>query len=966
MIAVLIVALLAGAAFLSPVQTWVAQLALDRRPELHGKVGSVSADLGGVSVEDLHLEYGGAVLRMPSLEAKVPVAAAVRGRRLPILGLVAKGWTLEMRETGESGEAAPGGRSAAKQAVQAARLLGGILGRWRLPVDATIDGVDFEGTVLVDGPSGMAPYRTHIKMSGGGIGAGRGGALSFEATFVNPPLPTNLVRARGSVALGLDPRGIPGRVEIKADLAADGGSFPDGYAVSADATVVRAAEGESFTLDLKRGERHVAALDGRLAKGSHRISGSWRADLRDADLEPFVPSGSLPKYEVAGEGRFEADRVSRWIHVTGGLKALVDRLGAVAPELERLGPAMLGADFDVSRAGRSVRIDRLEILVAGRSGVLARALQPFEWDPRTREVRPSNPQADWVECSAEGLPLAWLSAVTDRVAFEGGDAKWDFIIRTENGGFALRPKKPLTAAGVSVRTARGVVASGLDLSLSLSAGWTPKGWRALCAPFAVSKSGRRLATVEAEMSRDGGAGGPVSVSGTWTADLGAFPALRGLGGRSASGDFKANLGNPTTVEGKLAVAGRDPDRTATASLRADVGGWGAVGFYGPVTIRTGQAVSEITTEGTWTGGSEPEVFVKLTGEKAALGHLRLLVGALAAAGGAPANRAEGRDEVPFWGTGAGRLAVSFDRLLTGAGEFKAVSGIVHFGRGSVRLEDGAAALPERGQAEAEGSISFDPAASAPYELKATVSVSDADSRSFLKSSKAAQEPVIEGRFAAAGTIAGKGMNRDDLAANLREEFRVTGASAILRLLKTSVAEAIPETPTSVVKDTLGSVGSFMGKVLNVEKRETPSGNTAVAKETDAVLNLTYQLAEIGCDKFSVTAVREPGRGVRMADIAIEAQDEKLSGAGRMGWIAGKPLADQELSLDLRLGVRNGLADLASAAGLIAGKKDGAGFAWFGQTIHFRGTLGQVDGREWREILLKAALPKNAANGKSGR
>ena len=66
----LLAIVLALAAFVPMVQTWVAQAALSGHHGATGSLDLLSAGFGKVTVTHLHLEADGAVLTLPSLEAR--------------------------------------------------------------------------------------------------------------------------------------------------------------------------------------------------------------------------------------------------------------------------------------------------------------------------------------------------------------------------------------------------------------------------------------------------------------------------------------------------------------------------------------------------------------------------------------------------------------------------------------------------------------------------------------------------------------------------------------------------------------------------------------------------------------------------------------------------------------------------------------------------------------------------------
>ena len=90
-LALVLAAIFLAAAFSPDVQTWIAQKALAGQPGLHASLGSLSAGLARTDVTDLHLEIDGAVLTLPSLQARLPLTTAVWKRKVLVGSLVAKG-----------------------------------------------------------------------------------------------------------------------------------------------------------------------------------------------------------------------------------------------------------------------------------------------------------------------------------------------------------------------------------------------------------------------------------------------------------------------------------------------------------------------------------------------------------------------------------------------------------------------------------------------------------------------------------------------------------------------------------------------------------------------------------------------------------------------------------------------------------------------------------------------------------
>jgi hypothetical protein len=879
--------------------------------------------------------------------------------------LVAKDWTLDLTHGAEKADAASGTDSEGSAegenflSQEARGVLLGILGKWKGARLGGLDGVELEGDVLVPAPFGKAPVRVHVIVKGGGVRPGHKGSFAFDAggVVVDSSLQAYDAASHGRLAIAMDfPRTLK-QVAITADFSLKGGSLPEAVAFSAEASEAFNPDNRTCALTLTSGSRRLASISATFDEETRRWMGTWSAGLRASDLAPFMPDRSLPAAEVDGHGKFNADSAFARVHAAGELNAAATGLGALAPALDRLGSVTASSRFDVSRSGGSVRFDSLSLDLKGiRPVALARSLQPFDFDDETGDIKAVDSHSDWMDISISGLPLAWLSGFTNGFAFSGGDATGEFTVQAAEGGFALRPKMPLIAADVSVRRGSTVLARGFDLSLSLLANDTSQGWQMQLLPLAIGSAGQRVASAEAKASRPAGADQPIAIAGTWSADLDALAARsaaaggRRIPGRLASGDFSASVGAATEWNGKVALLGHDPDHAVSASVHAAVDAYGVLEFSAPVRIAFGSNASETLAEGTWTSDKAgPVIDAKLSGKTVALEHLRWLAAPFAL-------RAAPQDGDPFWGGWTGGLAVAFDHVKAGKRDFKDVAGTFYVDRGALRLEGGQTELSGHGLAKMDGSITFDPAAKVPYSLKATGAIDQVDAAALFGPSKPGQDAVLEGRFSVAGTLTGDGVNLPDLAAHTQEEFRLTGTNGIIRLLKTSVAESLPPPPSRPASDALDSARSAVDTMFGFKQKSDP-GAIHLGKNTEAVLNFSYQVAEIGYDQLTVTATRGLDRAIHLADLAINAPDERLSGSGEIGYAQGLLLRARPLTLELQLGVRGNLADLLSTAGLLSSAKDKLGYALLDQPILFGGTLEKIDDSQWRALLAKAATQK---------
>ena len=979
-------------------QTWVAQFVLARQSGLQGSIGALSARFGEVQIADLHLERDGAVFTIPYLEAQLPLTTALWNRKLAVRSLVAKGWTLDLSHSAGSADAStpagagPGrGEEAGALAPAAAaptqellHIFRAILRGAKLPCDLALDEVDLEGDVLMASAPGNPPSKVHLIVKGNGVAAGRDGDWAIDATgeFRDTRFGTVDLATHGRLAVAMDSPRTLKRVELKGDLSAEGRSLPKGLAWSVDIAAARGVGEENYTLDLSRDHRRLATILVHAPAATGRLVGTWKIDWRDTDLAPFVPERRLPAVAASGEGEFDADAALARVHAPGRLNIVAGRLGVLAPPLDFLGTVTMDTRFDLVHSGQSIRVDRLSVAVAGpgRAAVM-QSLQPFDCDERTGHLTVADPRNDWLEVSVGAFPLKEFPDLPGGFTFAGGSAKGEFVVRLTQGGVAFRSKTPVTASDAAVQRAGQMVGRGLDLSLSFLADHTPGGWQLESTPLTIGSAGQRLATIEAKISRPAKADQPTVIAGTWNADLktlasqSAIPGTGWITASSASGDFSASVGAWTSVEGKLAVVGPEADQTIAVNFQAGIGADLAVAFRAPVKITVGSNVSEVSADGTWTSEKTGDrIDVRLSSMNVALEHLQQLVTPLAALGGSPLaagaavgtgaaqQPAGGRDGIPFWGDWFGSVTVGFDRMRAGDRDFNDVHGIIDVEHGSLRLRDGLWELPDHGLAKAEGSIAFDPAAEFPYSLKATAELGEVDAAPLFGDPPAGHDPVFKGRFSVATTLTGNGFDLGDLVGRMEHEYRLTSKNGIIRLLKTNVAETISQ-PSAPVSDAMDSAGAVVGSIFGIKRNAVKSRENHVGKNTEAVLDFTYLIAEIGYDQIAITAVQGPDQTIHLREIAMTGREVCATGSGQIAFVKGWSFPVEPLSVELQLGVRGKLTGLLATAGLLSDRKDDKGYTMLNQTVHFGGTMQHIDETQWHDLLAQAAAPKPDAKGK---
>lgn len=973
-------ALLVAAAFIPAVQTWAAQAALASSGH-KVTLGSLSAGLDGFEITDLKIESDGAILTMPSLTAKVPLIPAAWKRDARVRSLVASGWTLDL--SGKPSPAEPplaaGSSPASVQgetlptpqttaARGATRAFHGLLTRGTLPCSLSLDGVDLEGDVIVAVAGQKESSRIHVVIKGGGLAPGHEGAFTVDAdtAIADPEYAANAIEAHGHLAIGMGMQRTVDRVVIDAAVSDSSGRVSKGQTLKFTAQRDDRKGDEDYALDLGRNGQSLLAVAAHLNGAQESLAGTWKVDLRDSDLAFFTLGRPLPSFSAAGEGKFGAESSLARARVSGRLKGQMGHLGILAPNLEPLGTLEIDASFDATHAGSTLTLDRLSAAVGGPSPTLVVDLaQPVAIDEAGGSARVAEPANDWFQVSVRRFPLSSLSGMVRPFAFDQGEVSGNLIFRPAGGGIRTEPGTRLLASGVSISRWGKLIATGLNVSLPLDAQWSEQTWTVQLSPVSIDTPGRHLASLEVQASRAPGDDQPVLVKGTWNADLNAlqaWPDFPGIDGRSASGDFTASVGPSTQLDGKFTVAGKDPGQGFTAGIHAQFSGAGSVEFEDTTTLNTPEGVSDVVVEGAWARqGEGSQIDAHVLGKQASLDHLRLLAmldGGIE--GTSPAPTAPGaRDVVPFWGQRAGHLTVAFDNLVIDSTGNKNVAATFDIDHGSIQLKRGRYSLPERSLEGIAGSVTFNAAAEAPYSLSITAGAGKVDAESLFPKQKG-EDPPIEGHFSASNTLSGSGVNLGDLLGHTREQIQFESTSGIFRVLKTNVADAIPEVATPMT-DTLGAGASVVGSFFGL-KNEIGDKNR-VSRGAQAVMDFTYNVAEFGFDQARVVATRGSDQVINLVEMSLVAPDERLDGTGRIGYAKGVALRDRALSADLHVWVKGKLAELLSGSGLLSTKKDAQGFTQLSQTVHFGGSIAHIDQAAWHD-LLAAAVRKPAPGGKA--
>jgi hypothetical protein len=946
------------AALTTKVQTWAARRAVLLLAGPGASIEGASAGLSHLSLRGVRVETEGAVLTAPLVEVDMPVVPALLGKGLHIGALAASGWTVDVTHTRRPG---PNERDDAYPWL--ADAFGGALAAFNVRADVSIDRTYLEGIVILPAEGGQPAGKADVEITGGGLGDGREGRFLCGAKVAvdDPRSPVNSIAVSAVLTATLDASGRFTRAELKADATAVGRDFPAGIGLSGTASASRNGGKESYSVSLVRGNDRIVAFEAEGPDSSLRMEGTWQLDLRDTDLAPFTLGRRLPAFYAAGAGTYEFDPASGDVHAAGKLRATADKLDVIAAGLGPMGRVDLVADFDVARLGASLRVARLDTSLSGASPVASvTALQSFEFNTSTGELKVARPADDLVGISIKGIPLAWLKGAWPRLGLDGGDAKGELVMRAEDGRLVLRTKAPLTASAVAVSASGRLLASGLELSAFVLGDYGTEGWQFQLAPFAVRIDGIKMLSLEARLGRLTGTGRAVKAAGSWSASvpmLLALPvasALPRLSGGDASGSFEASLDATSEVSVKVVLQGLASGSVDGAALpsvasdiRADFEAGGKTTFNIPIHLDYGARVADIVLAGTVASGPKGKFLDgALSGTRFLSGDLAA-IGALCAGDAAPetppaAGGAAGHAPRPFWPAIRSRLVVRLEDIVFPRAELRDVRGTFDLEPDELSVMNGSAKVGDSSASHLDGRLSFSRDAERPYSLRATLSLDNVDSAPIFRGFNPDSAPEVEGRFDVVSHLTGSGAGLGELLEGAQGDLRLSSKDGRFRALRTDIVDSIKQAPSKLV-DALDTVTSLFGK---------KSENMGTA-----LVNSAKELSDIHYDQMGIAAERGADMNIRITEISLIAPEERLTGKGLITYLEGTPIRDQPLSINLEMGARGQLGKFLDVVGMLKDGQDELGYTPLYQAIHLGGTLHNVDQSQWREMLLQAPLRK---------
>ena len=982
-------------AFNSSFQTWATRRALASRPAWHASVGAVSAGLHQVSLKNVRFEQDGVALVLPSLEAGLPLLSAGLGKKVLVSRLVAKGWVLDLSKFGATpskataaagapasavvrnhagGVAAEVMRSAAAAAVPraAAPAFAGIFGRLQLPLDASFDGVELEGEVIL--PEGRG--RATVKVTGGGLGAAREGKfdLAAAATLADPGV--TALTLRGTLMAVMDSPRSFARLAARLDATASGPKFPDGVKLTSDLSAARLTDGESYAVAVVNQERPLVAVQAGFPNGGRRLDGTWKLDMRETDLAPFALGRPLPAFAASGAGKFDTDFTFAAVHAAGRLDATVDRLAVLNPKIPALGPMTLGAEFDLAQHGEVIGIAKLDATIAAaRPVAVVQALQAFEFNARRGELRAADPARELFGITLQGVPLAWIQPFLPDLQVTGGDVHGEVVATARGGGTALRSKTPVTVAGVSVSRAGRPLLQGVDLAVSLAADYTPLGWQAEIANLTLKTGAVALLALEAKAGQLAGKAQPLKATGRFTVDLPALleqPAGHravSLSQGGATVEFVASLAAKQEVQAKIFVTnlaapagGKSPASplpSISADVRADVAASGQFTFNVPILLERAGRKSDIAIVGTLTPGKDAGTLdAQVVSTQLVVDDAMVLVAILpAGAPDQPGRSPPPRETAPPWAGVNGSLALHLKKVIySDTFQVSDVAGTLRLDAGALKLEQVHAGFGDGSEARFDGLVKFESAAPQPFVLAADFALHEFDPGPLFQAINPKQPPTVEGKFSVTSKLAGRATRLGDLALGAGGDFQLASKGGIFRGLPVNVGSATDS--TGKVAGWIASAGTALGALTGRKDYAD------IANKAQALGELARGLNPIPYDQLSVVLSRDEALNTTLKDFALISPELRLTGSGRVTHQPGAALLDDTLAMEFKLRARGRQGDLLKYLGVLEPPPDALGYVACTLPLKIGGTLGRPDTSELNGRLAALAAEKSGVTDKA--
>ena len=979
-IAVGAVLVVVGLALTSPVQTWAIRKVAASRPEVTLSLERVSLGWRQIEVKATRVDYEGAVLTLPHLEAELALWPAAWQQDVKVTKLVARGWTLDLRKYRPAQMAKALGpvqyssfsllstAHAAQSQPSAETVFAGVLSQIQLPVNLSLDGVVLEGNVILFSGSDNIPVTIDVTLVGGNFAAGKEGLFDITASLQSGGSDAQVqgIDVRGTLKAVMDTPRTFTNLRSTVNAQARGKTFPEGVQLTVQADAARVKGGENYNFTVQSVGKRLVDVQANYPDNSERLGGVWRLDVRDTDIAPFMLGYPVPTFAAVGAGMFEADTGFAEIHGAGRINASANRLEVFAPELRELGSLKVFAEFDLVHRGDVSRINTFSLEATQDEPVLKlAAIQTFEINTATGELKVADPESDLIEVNLLGLPVAWVAPLVSSHRLSGDRISGKFTASARDGGVRAEMIESLVVGNLALRENDGqLLLQGLNLRSDFTAEYTARGWQAEVTSVEVNAGGGKLLSLSMKAGQSSGIHDPIIGTGHAEIDLSALlnqalaEGVAHLQRGDLQLDFSGSWAEARDLQVKLSLNNlltEDNHQlpSIAANLRAQIDASGQTRFNLPITCTRESRISDLILQGTLAPEKEGlRVVAKLSGREVWLDDLELLSALVAGTTVATQNEItfNGRDERPFWTGVSGEIEMALQILhYIEEFEMRGVSGMIKISNQGMILETLRAGLGDESALNLQGKVDFDPASAEPYTLAADMTMNDFVSGPLFRALSPGNLPQVDGVFNAKSQIYSTGQNAVDLMRRTQGDLHLKSAGGVFRILP-------PQTAVKVENaGKIAALGAFIGNVMGGKDSQ------AFASKAQAVVELSKILTAINYDQLNVSVHRLENYNTVLDDFSLISPEVRLTGGGKITARKGVGFFQQPLNLALEMKVRGKTGEAFDFLGVLAEEKDSLGYAVCLLPLKIKGSLARPDTRELETAFRKLAMERTGAD-----
>lgn len=979
-------------AFNASVQTWAARRALSGQHGLKSELGRVSAGMKRTELTNIAISKPGFDLKLPSLVIDMPLMPAA-SKKVAVKRLVARGWTIDLSvpqgAQQKSPATSPSTQAPAQPASAEAKPFAfeGGLKLLNLPVDFSLEEIDVAGDVTFATQPGRPRAHASVVFSGGKLGVGSEGVFKYTSkiTLPDPDAPVREMTIDSLITVRMaTPRTLQ-KVSIVTDVRALGPKFPNGASLHAEIVLNSTAAGESYLViaqtPLADAWKNLFSLEASYPAGATTLSGKWKIDVANTDLAPFTLGLLLPVFGVVGEGYFEADRTFAMIHAAGRVDNTLEQLSVFRPELAAIGKVRTQIDFDLSKNGDLLRVERLSAAVSGAKPIVSvQALQKFDYDVGARALKVADPAAELLRLTLHGLPLAWVQPYLKDIVLTGDDVRGEFFASARNGGFAIRPSAPITLNNLNLSRAGKPLVHALDVAVKLAADSTQQGWQADFSEITLRSGSATLLNASLKAGQPAGATQLISAAGNLEANLPAIlaqPAAASYAALLSQGtlkaDFSAKVGATQQVSATLVVTDLVSPKVEKlpqlqAGLRLDLQPGGRIEARIPLVLDAAGRKSDVELAAHIKTSPAVDIEADVVSNAIYVQDLQSLQALAASLDAEPKQASTAKpngkpakaepapaastapDKLPFWNGCTGQLNLALKEVVYSPDLKTSVAGLLKIEASAIKLESIKANLVPGGEATLNGSMTFDAAAPEPYAFEGEAKVNSFDPAPFFRVANPQKEPTVEGKFDIESHISGVAPNAALLTKKLKADLNLTSRTGVFRglALPKAFSDRFQGKSGNLLSSVTGAVVALTGGQKN--------GATAAAAVEIATL-----LISIPYDQLNVRATHEANASrTTLDDFTLISPTMRLTGSGSILQQEGVPLLKQPFTAQLELGSRGYVADAFGKQGMLQAGADSLGYMPLFAPIRLDGTLSEV-GNEALMNLLVQKLLANAAS-----